>query len=227
MSTEVIRRRDLPHWDVPHAAYFITTCLEGSIPARGLLDLNTYRAELQRRPRPSNRREQEWAVDQWKRGFARAERWLDQEPAIRHLEDPRLARLVVETFYHFAGQRYDLLAFVVMPSHYHWVVQPREEWVAQRPKDDRRTPREEIIHSANLFTATQCNRILGRKGTFWQHEPYDHWIRDADELERIMLYVEANPVKAGLISDPSAWLFSSAHDRKTYGLDFGEPLVRR
>src|SRR5438552_4102446 len=113
-----------------------------------------------------------------------------------------------------------------MPSHYHWVFQPREAWVSQRRKADKRTPREEIIHSTNLFTATQCNRILRRKGTFWQHEPYDHWIRDVDELERIILYVEGNRVKARLVSDPSEWVYSSAHDRKERGLEFGAPLLR-
>lgn len=226
MAEEIIRRRNLPHWDVPHAAFFITTCLEHSIPARGLLDMNNYRAELKRRPRPNNKSEHEWAVDQWKLTFARAERWLDQEPAVRHLEDPRLARLVVDALFHFAGQRYDLLAYVVMPSHYHWIFQPCEQWTAQRT-ETKRTPREEIIHSANLFTATQCNRLLRRKGTFWQHESYDHWIRDVDELERIMRYVEANPVKSGLVIDPCDWVFSSAHERKKYALDFGEPLLRR
>ncbi len=226
-AEEVIRRRDLPHWDVPHAAYFITGCLEGSLPAQGLLDVNDYRAELKRRPRPEHKSEQEWAVEQWKRGFARVERWLDREPAVRHLEDPRLARIVADTFYHFAGQRYDLLAFVVMPSHYHWVFQPREEWIAQRQKTEKRTPREAIIHSANLYSARQCNRVLNRKGTFWQHEPYDHWIRDVHELERIILYVEGNPVKAGLVSDPAEWVYSSAHDRKMLGLEFGVPLLRR
>jgi hypothetical protein len=39
-------------------------------------------------------------------------------------------------------------------------------------------------------------------------------------------YVEANPVKAGLVRDPCEWVFSSAHDRKIYGLEFGEPLLR-
>jgi type I restriction enzyme R subunit len=224
-TTEVIRRRNLPHWDMPHAAFFVTGCVEGSVPARGLLDLMNYRADLQRRPRPANKDEQEWVVDQWKLTFARAERWLDQEPAVRHLEDTRLARVVVDAFYHFAGQRYDLLAFVVMPSHYHWVFQPREEWLLRRRKADKRTPREEVVHSVNLFTATQCNKLLGRKGAFWQHECYDHWIRDVDELERIMLYVEGNPLKARLVSDPTEWLYSSAHDRKVHGLVFGEPLL--
>ncbi|HEV3204293.1 MAG TPA: hypothetical protein VGY77_07920, partial [Gemmataceae bacterium] len=61
-SSEVIRRRNLPHWDVPTAAYFVTTCLEGSIPARGLLDLKSYRSQLEQRPRPSDQTEQEWSV---------------------------------------------------------------------------------------------------------------------------------------------------------------------
>jgi hypothetical protein len=90
----------------------------------------------------------------------------------------------------------------------------------------KRTPREEIIHSVNLFTARACNRVLGRRGAFWQHESYDHWVRDADELERIVLYLEDNPVKAGLARNAWEWLFSFAHDRKQYHLELGEPLLR-
>jgi type I restriction enzyme R subunit len=211
---------------MPGAAYFITTCLEGSIPARGLLDLTRYRDELQRRPRPDGVTAAQWADQQWKLAFAQAERWLDREPAVRHLADPRLARLVVNALYHFAGQRYDLLAFVVMPSHFHWVFQPRELWIAQR-KASTRTPREEIVHSINSFTAHQANEVLGRTGVFWQHECYDHWVRNVDELERIIRYIEANPVAASLVASPEEWEFSSAHDRFRHGLAFGEPLWRQ
>ena len=45
MDREIIRRRQLPHWDMPGAPYFVTTCLEGSIPARGLLEIVRYRDE--------------------------------------------------------------------------------------------------------------------------------------------------------------------------------------
>src|SRR5437867_1831362 len=54
MGNETIRRRNLPHWDVANAAYFVTTCLEGSIPARGLLDLVEYRTQLRHRRRPKD-----------------------------------------------------------------------------------------------------------------------------------------------------------------------------
>src|SRR5260370_1396212 len=46
MPSEVFRRRNLPHWDVPGAAYFLTTCLHGSIPAEGRLDIQRYLEKL-------------------------------------------------------------------------------------------------------------------------------------------------------------------------------------
>ena len=44
----------------------------------------------------------------------------------------------------------------------------------------------------------QVQHDSNRTGQFWQHESYDHWTRDLVELERIIRYIEENPVKAGL-----------------------------
>src|SRR5687767_11551378 len=121
--SESFSHRRLPHWDMPDAAYFVTTCLEGSIPAQGRLDLVRYRAELESRPRPEDVDEREWRRRLDKLAFARMDGWLDERPGVRHLADARLAQVVVDGMYHFAGERYDLLAFVVMPSHVHWLYQ--------------------------------------------------------------------------------------------------------
>jgi type I restriction enzyme R subunit len=226
-AAERFRSRHLPHWDVPHAAYFITSCLEGSIPARGQLDIRRYRTSLERRPRPASKSPSEWRIHCWKLVFGRTDEWLDRQPAARHLGDPQLAQLVVDALYFFAGQRYDLLAFVVMPSHLHWVFQPLPSWVNRLgDRGSARTVRERIVHSLNRYTAAACNKLQGGSGTFWQHESYDHWVRDAEELERVILYVEGNPVKAGLVAAPELWPFSSAHDRRRAGTEIGVPLVR-
>jgi REP element-mobilizing transposase RayT len=150
---------------------------------------------------------------------------LDTEPVNRHLADVRLARAVVKAMYHFAGQRYDLLSYVVMPSHIHWVFWPLEAWVESLGDGVvERTPRERIMHSLKRHTGRECNILLGTEGKFWQDEAYDHWVRDVDELERIIRYIEENPVKAGLVKSPEEWLYSSARDRHLAGLEFGEPL---
>lgn len=125
--------------------------------------------------------EAEWSLRNWKLSFARLDSWLDEKPAARHLADRQLAQIAVDAMFWFAGARYDLLAFVVMPSHIHGVFQPS----------------------------------------------YDHWVRDVEELERIIRYIEANPVKAGLCQSSEEWMLSSAHCRKLAGSEFGEALVLR
>jgi REP-associated tyrosine transposase len=223
VERERFRRRLLPHWDMPGAAYFVTGCLEGSIPAQGLLEVARYRSKLKQLKKPSALNDREWEIHRWKLAFVKLEDWLDRKPANRILQRPELAHIVVDSMYHFAEQRYDLLAYVAMPSHFHWVFQPRDEWVRQF-SDDRRSPRQQIMYSLRRYSAARCNRILERRGAFWQHESYDHWIRDANEMDRVIQYVEENPVKAGLVNEAAKWPVSSARARRQIGAEHGEPL---
>ncbi len=216
MSFEpLFRKRKLPHWDVPGAIYFVTSCLAESVPALGLLELAQYRRSLEERPRPEDIAETEWEIQKHKFIFGRFDRWLDHKPGVRHLEDHRLATNVRDSIYHFAGECYDVYAYMVMPSHFHWVFRPKEDWVRTlNSRQVERGPREIIMHGIKLYTARECNRILGRKGHFWQAESYDHCVRDEAELWRIVEYVEMNPVKANYTASPEEWQFSSAKDRR-------------
>jgi len=210
---ERFTRRRLPHWDQPGATYFITTCLPGSIPAQGLVEIEQVRGRLERQPRPADVRPDDWKTRQWKRLFARREEWLDCKPAVRSLKDKRLAAEVVTSLKHFDGERYDLVAWVVMPSHLHWVFRPRDTWVESLGTAvEDRSPRRRIQHSVNLHTAIECNRLLGRAGGFWQRESYDHCVRDEEELERIVAYVHGNPIRAGLVERDVDFAFSSARE---------------
>ena len=212
----LFRRRRLPHWDVADATYFVTACLAGSVPAQGLRDLDNYRRQLDSRPIPRGLDNDEWELRKHKLLFARFDDLIDRHAAVTHLKNPHAARIVRDSLYHFAPQRYDLLAYVVMPSHLHWVFTPRPEWcdaIANTP--DPRTPRERIMHSIKSYTGVKCNRLLRLDGAFWQDESYDHWVRNDDELQRIIQYVELNPVKADLVAEAHHWQFSSAYDRQT------------
>jgi hypothetical protein len=71
-----------------------------------------------------------------------------------------------------------------------------------------------LLQSLKGATARAANRILGRSGeTFWQAESYDHWVRDEREMERIVAYIENNPVKAGWAARPEDWAWSIAAER--------------
>lgn len=227
----IFRRRRLPHWDVPDAAYFVTTCLSGSIPAVGLREIAKYREELSLQPRPFEYSETEWKRRQEKLVFARIDEWLDGKPGVCHFENHDLAAIVQRSLYHFAGARYHVLAYVIMPSHLHWLFQPTESWCEEQAKREnasrkkQRTPREIIMHSMKSFTSNECNASLTRTGYFWQDESFDHWVRDHDELLRIIEYIEQNPVKAGIVPAAESYLFSSAHDRVRWNVPKGEPLI--
>ena len=227
----LIRRRHLPHIDIEGKPYFVTACLEGSLPAAGLSKLKRYREELHRRPKPESLSQQDWELKKHKLIFKLTDDLLDGQCPVEHLRDERLAKIVCDAFIHFAEERYALMAYVVMPSHHHWMFLPKPEWVAefilaQRGKKKDRTPREAISHSIQSFTATKCNKILGQKGSFWQTETFDHFARDEAEMCRIIDYIEQNPVKAGLVKNAVDWPFSSASIRKRLSIEPGFPIPK-
>ncbi len=193
----LFRRRTLPHWDAEGASFFVTCCLAGSFPARGLV------ARHQSRPGGSHARGLETPGSR----FAACDRILDFQPAVRWFSDARLAAVVQQSLLFGHGARYDLVAYVVMPSHVHWVFTPL---VA----DDagKAWTRSAILASFKRHTARICNGMLERSGAFWQAESYDRVIRGEGERERIITYVEHNPVRAGLCDRPSQWRFSSAYE---------------
>ena len=58
-------------------------------------------------------------------------------------------------------------------------------------------------------------RLLGRTGTFWHRDYFDRYIRSHNHLAAAIVYIENNPVKAGLVRMPEDWPWSSARTRKT------------
>ena len=74
-----------------------------------------------------------------------------------------------------------------MPNHLHVLVTPK-----------RGNELGDILHSWKRFTAREINRLRGREGQLWQHESYDHIVRDEASLARITDYIERNPEVAGI-----------------------------
>lgn len=226
----IFRRRHLPHWDVDGHPFFITACLAGSISSFGLQQIRKYQTNLENRPRPTEISERDWEYRKQKMLFAFVDRILDGNCPVAHLKDDRQAEIVQNAFLHFANQRYHLFAFVVMPSHRHWVFLPEPHWAStaagqfQNANHAIRTPREIISHSIQSYTATMCNRVRNASGVYWQSETFDHWVRDESELIRIIHYIEQNPVAAGFVSRPEDWTWSSARWRLATGDRIGEPL---
>ena len=118
----------------------------------------------------------------------------------RWLEDERVAKRVVATLHYGARQLglYELRAWVLMVNHVHILIYPT-------------APISRVTKAIKNFSARQANAVLGRTGLpFWQDESYDHWARGPEEIEKIVRYIEENPVVAGLVQRVEDWRWSSA-----------------
>jgi len=192
-------RGKLPHLKREGPAYFITFRL---LPRAALERLKHERKAIVQQARAANR-PLTWHEEQqlflWY--SERIEAFLDAGSGECWLRRPEISELVAGAVNYFATERYDLHAWVVMPNHVHVVFRPHPNHTVS-----------DIGHSWKSFTANEANRMLNRVGElFWQKESYDHWIRDDAERARLCAYVTDNPVKARLCSQPTDWLWSSAH----------------
>jgi putative DNA methylase len=136
------------------------------------------------------------------RAFVAMDRVLDvTRTAPLHLYRPEIAKMIVETLQYHAQhlEHYHLHSYVVMPDHVHLSITPR-------------APVSKLMQSLKRFTAWSGNRIiLGLTGQpFWQDESYDRLVRDEGEFQRIVRYIETNPVNGGLVATPEEFPWSSA-----------------
>ncbi len=181
-------RRKLPHWQPdpgPGRLFFLTWRLAGSLP-RNLIR-HTARNDCRERIRDD---------DQQTDKAVSGPLWL---------KSPIIAGLVRDSLLYGEQERslYTLQAWVIMPNHVHVLMEPK-------------APLPAITRWLKGSTARLANQILGRTGEpFWQDECFDHYVRSRDELNRIVRYIENNPVAAGLVQNPSDWPWSSA--RQTGG----------
>jgi len=219
---KIFYRRNLPHWQPPGATIFFTWRLYGSLPKEAHERLREEREQLKRSPLHRAGTGRERAVRRDKIIFARYDDILGPANYGPHwLAEPSIAQLMVDAFFYHNGQRYDLVAFVVMPNHVHAVLRPME--IDQTEEiESQFVPISKITQGLKGYVAREANCMLGRTGqTFWQAESYDHWARDEKELGHIITYIESDPVRCGLVARPENWRWASAWERE-YGRLVGQ-----
>jgi REP element-mobilizing transposase RayT len=157
--------------------------------------LNAERALIERLVTGDRSRRTAVDSDEISRLFhARLDDHLDRGYGECWLRKAQIAQLVIETWQLFDGDRYQLLAWCVMPNHVH---------IVSRLFEGRMLAR--VVHSWKSFTALRANESLGRTGPFWEREYHDRIIRDERELQDRINYVLRNPEKAGLLDWPYVW----------------------
>jgi len=210
----IFYRRSLPHFQPENGCFFITFRLANTISHAILIEM------VEERRIEEQVIQQDFTGDAYlneiyrlnKKYFGRYDSWLDRcDHGPAWLKDEHVAIVVIEQIQHLDKFRYDLLACCIMPNHVHLLIAAANFSQISTSNLDgmtRMVPLTDTLRLLKGSTARYCNQILGRSGAFWHHESYDHNVRNSQELERIIRYILANPVKAGLVQDWKAWKYS-------------------
>lgn len=107
---------------------------------------------------------------------------------------PNIAKIVIDNWLYFAGKRYRILAYVVMPNHVHLLIHVFED-----------SSLSKIIQSWKSYTAKKIAKQLDLAGQqpslpIWQPDYWDRFIRNQAHLEAAIAYIHNNPVTAGLVA---------------------------
>ena len=189
-SNEIKKRYGayLPHWNRTGDTYAVTFRLEDALPMEIFerlareRDKKIKQAECQEDEISEETRKEITCLYREK-----VESYLDEGHGKCHLADGKIASIVQAAFKYFDGEKYNLIAWAVMPNHVHTILKHCEGFDLP-----------DILHSWKSYTANKANEVLGQTGKFWHVEYYDHLIRDEEDFYNQVNYILNNPAKAGL-----------------------------
>lgn len=184
--------KNLPHWRQENVIYFVTSRLGDSMPQEKLSQWQKARQawlnghglsasdKLTKLPEEQQHEFHQQFTKLW-------HQWLDAGYGACWLGDPPIRKLVIDQFFKHDGDGSRLDAWVVMPNHFHALVQVREVGGLGR-----------LVQHWKGGSAREINQVIGRAGSLWQQEPHDHIVRSEAQLQHYRRYVAKNPIDARL-----------------------------
>ena len=184
-------RRNLPHLYYDKGIYFITYRLINSIPQNIIVELKNE----ERNSKITKSKKFRRMLQKYDKALASGE--MDE----KYLSNPIVAEACKKTLHFSDGKDYQLICYTIMPNHIHLIFEllPENRGISK------------IMQSIKRISAMESNKILKRKGSFWQDESYDHLVRDDVELYFLIKYVLMNPVAAGLTKEWDKWKHTYCH----------------
>lgn len=178
----------LPHVDVPERVQSLSFRLGDAVPAEVLEKWKRELGFLEKQAAPSEAKRTELR--------RRITVYEDAGHGECLLRQPWAAQVVQDSLLHFDGERYNMLAWCVMPNHVHALIETVDGF-----------PVSEVVGRWKSFTARAIHAKLGRCGAMWMEDFFDRYIRSQRHLAVAAGYIRNNPVKAGLCQNPEDWPF--------------------
>lgn len=183
---------DLPHRNKVNLVQSITFRLADSLPQDVLKGI-----EEELKTLPVSKKE----IEKRKRN----EKWLDRGLGCCALANSEMAQVVFDALQYYNGDRYNLLAWSIMPNHIHVLIETKSHL-------------SRIVQSWKSYTgkwafANNKKYSLGIKDgakEFWRTEYWDRFMRDRAHFENTLKYILDNPKNANLPKSSTAYRFTGS-----------------
>ncbi len=198
----------LPHIAPIGACFFVTFRLGDSLSQEVIKKISGKMKEaiaILDKEKPEGYKKE--ILRQKKKFFKKYDHQLDEKPyGACYLNQDKVAKVVSDKIKSMDGEKYDLIAYCIMPNHVHLlldfsiqIVDKNGFYMDSLPENY--TQLHQIMKAIKGGSAYEANKVLDRIGTFWYKDSYDHFVRNEKEYWNIINYIINNPVKAGLVED--------------------------
>jgi len=186
MDSVIKQGEYLRHWTMEHSIYHVCFRLLDSLPQEIIRKWEFERIDIiesaKKKKRPLSKEEEDRLRFLQSK---KVDKYLDAGKGDCYLKIDKIAELLAAVLMFYNDKRYKMYAWCIMPNHVHAIVRVFKDNLFK------------IIHSWKSYSASEANKILGRKGGFWHSDTYNHIIRSDKEFGFQMNYVWLNPEKAG------------------------------
>jgi len=113
----------------------------------------------------------------------------------------KLGRKIMEITLKSAKEKFNftLTNFCIMPTHIHLLIKPAQN-----------TCLSKIMQWIKTRSAKSWNFTHGSCDHLWGHRFFSRAIKDQYDYDNVNIYIDQNPVKAGLALNPAEWKASGA-----------------
>jgi REP element-mobilizing transposase RayT len=136
--------------------------------------------------------------------------------------DPAACNILIRNIKHYQERyKFSILAYVIMPSHFHWIVEVNKKYgtISDIMRDIKKQSAVEIMsyltnekYDLKMELYKNAAMCYDQKRKFWMKRFDDEVIRNEKMFWAKLRYIHNNPVKAGLVDKIYDYKYSSARN---------------
>lgn len=170
----------LPHWNQYGKIQYVTFRLADSLPQSKIAELTELKNKfISNHPKPWDKYEK---FAYWNLIGPVESKLLDAGYGSCILKIPEIRSIVSDTLKYNDGNKYRLIAYVIMPNHVHVLF----ELLGNNSI-------ECVMKSIKGYCSREINELTGGSGSVWMKEYFDRIVRDASHLKSYIGYILNNP----------------------------------